>query len=412
MTFTGLAAQLAALASQAADPTTPLGIALDGIFGTAPASHGTNDVGTVLIVGDSIAAGEGAASAAAAFPALIPAALERYGLTGATVVSGVGGNLTSDQLARLPGLLTTYAPSEVLFMATVNDSRADRAVTTAMTVANIRAAAHLSRLAGARFTVVNSAPINPVWFNNPANTLASARKAVDTNAAVAALCTELGVTLIDVYSAFFGTIGLSYDGIHPNDAGHALWADTIAAGYAVRTARPALRTLFADGFARADSTASLGSPWTAWVGTWGIAANRAYSVSAADGDIAVVNAGSPDVAVHATIGGTSLHALGAIARGANASNHYFAGISVGARALTIFKCVGGTYTAIATATGLPVTVPGDVFTFVVDGSHLMCYVNRYPYAAIEDSTFATGNYAGIRNSNAVSDVYDAFKVTA
>lgn len=57
MTFTGLAAQLAALASQAADPTTPLGIALDGIFGTAPASHGTNDVGTVLIVGDSIAAG-------------------------------------------------------------------------------------------------------------------------------------------------------------------------------------------------------------------------------------------------------------------------------------------------------------------------------------------------------------------
>jgi len=323
----------------------------------------------------------------------------------------VGGNQTADQLARLPALLSAYAPAEVLFMATVNDSRADLSIPTAATIANIRAAANLSRLAGARFTVVNSAPINPVWFNNPADTLASARKAVDTNAAVAALCAELGVTFVDVYSAFFGAIGLGFDGVHPNDAGHALWADTIAAGYALRAARPTLRTLFADGFNRADSPTTLGSPWAAWVGTWGVTANRACSVTAADGDIAVVNAGSPNVAVHTTIGGSSLHGFGAIARGADAANHYYAGISVGAHTLTIFKCVGGTYTVLATATGLPATMPGDVFTFVADGTHLMCYVNRYLYAAVEDSTHAAGNYAGLRNSNAVSDVYDTFKLT-
>lgn len=369
--------------------------------------------GAVLVLGDSIAAAYGATSAPTAYPAQIAVALKPLGLNATIVPAGVSGDTTYDMLARLPALLTANNPGVVTIQASINDARLDRSVTSQQTADNVRQMVALVRKRGAEAFVIGAAPIDPVWFNNAASySILSAIKAVTTNSLVKQLCAELGVPYIDIFSEMLGRVGVLADGIHPNNAGHAVWARAVAAAIADRTLRSTKKTLFSDGFDRPNSATTLGAQWTAQSGVWGVTGNAAYAVAPADGQLASADAGFPNVVVRAKqTTDVTARPVSVIARMTDANNHYLADTNPNTEVVTLYKRVAGTYTALATI-GQQVDGLSDELIFVADGTHLMVYLNGSPVVDVTDSTFTAGNLVGVRQSGVNAMRWDAFTVTA
>lgn len=163
---------------------------------------------------------------------------------------------------------------------------------------------------------------------------------------------------------------------------------------------PPPATTIDDSFNRADSATTLGNTdtgqaWTANRGTWGISSNQAYCVTAVDNDLASVDWGSPNMTVSVKMVAQALQRFyGVVARMTDASNYYMAMVAEGA-SVYLFKCVAGSYTVLVGPTS--VSPPANaVLSLQASGTSLVVKINGTTVISTTDSTFTTGNRAGLR----------------
>lgn len=134
---------------------------------------------------------------------------------------------------------------------------------------------------------------------------------------------------------------------------------------------------FSDNFDRANSTTTLGAPWTALKGTWGISNNQAYLVTPdlSNDSFAVVDAGASDGHVQATIGVTPLlfNYPGLVFRVSNASNFWEVAHNTGTGNWELYT-YSGSYTG-PLATGVGTAVQGDVVRVEMSGTNITLKVN-------------------------------------
>jgi hypothetical protein len=176
-----------------------------------------------------------------------------------------------------------------------------------------------------------------------------------------------------------------------------------------------------DTFTRADSstalgTADTGQTWVAGVGTYGISSNKAYPVSAADGDRAVIDCGLTSHKVTATVSGVTAGASGPsvslLARMTDASNGYVLNIQNQTQQAKLFKIVAGAYTQLGSTVTVAL-VDGDTISLSVQGSTLTAYKNGASVVTTTDTTFTSGTKVGLRIGASSSAVrYDDFTVRA
>jgi lysophospholipase L1-like esterase len=380
---------------------------------TIAAAMVSESLGTILVLGDSIAAGVGATVIDKAFPAQLAVVLRAAGLDSTVVGAGVSGNTTDQMLARLPALLTTYTPKVVIIQASINDARLDRTITAEDTASYIRQMVNLARAKGATAYVVGAAPMDPIWFGNAtANSIVSARKAVATNARVKQLCAEIAVEYVDMFAPLLGRVGVLADGLHPNDTGHLVWARTIAAAITEAKYRSSKKTLFADGFDRPNSTTTLATPWST-ADTWGSIDGSAYMPTPVATGTAYVDVGTPDHAIVASQPSTLTAdvPLSVIARRLSVINYYFAETSPTTGKVNLKKIVAGAITTLGT---FDATFDGtaDEILLTVEGAHLMVFLNGSPAIAATDAVIATGNGAGIRQANTEASRWGYVAITA
>ncbi|WHE35136.1 SGNH/GDSL hydrolase family protein [Microbacterium sp. BDGP8] len=399
--------------------------------------------------GDSIARGEGVSDFGAdgstsvqKFTAKLPAAVEAEvtNLSGVTVLaSGTSGQTTGQNRAGLQAWLLANRPREVVLLKSVNDARVDRPETPALTDRYMRQMVTICRMAGVRPIVVTSGPVDPATFNNPAlidySTVMEARA---SNALLRAMGAELGVTVADIEAAFgaadivarpyAGLFDLA-DGLHPNNNGHTGWATVIARAIAglpqgaVGSNPSPYATLVSDAFNRADTTAGLGSADTgqAWTtgADWGVIGNKAYAVTPADNERALIDCGQAVHEAHVTVSNPGGRVTaGVIYGGTDASNYYLASLDVldntrTTGTLSVFKCVAGVYTLLhsSTISGLtpdqPVRISGARRGV---GAHRIS-VNGVGVKALTDSSIVGGTRCGMRQANATPLRFDSFLVT-
>lgn len=103
---------------------------------------------------------------------------------------------------------------------------------------------------------------------------------------------------------------------------------------------------FTDDFNRADSTTTLGAPWTARSGVWGISSNKAYLVTAGSIEPSAVYAaitmpcaaGIQDLSVDLSVSVSTN--MGLVFGWVDSSNFYFLNFQVGTGGGTFRKIVG------------------------------------------------------------------------
>ena len=169
-------------------------------------------------------------------------------------------------------------------------------------------------------------------------------------------------------------------------------------------------TLFSDDFTRADSATTLGAGWTAITGTWGIASNQAYNPSATANAYAVVDAGTADCTVYATMSAIATQS-GIYVRSTDGDN--WIRLIRNSTSLILQKSVAGTLSTVATlATGLTFH-SGDVFRLTMSGQSFSAYLNGQPQGAAQTiNDFETVTTHGIGIAAGVATArWDNFKVT-
>jgi hypothetical protein len=214
------------------------------------------------------------------------------------------------------------------------------------------------------------------------------------------------------------TTGTSYD--VRATASNVIGDTSTASAVATKTAAD-VPMIVSDTFSRADSTTALGTAdtgqtWVAGVGTYGISGNKAYPVSAGDGDRAVIETGvvGQKVTATVTVGATTGTgpSVSLIARATDASNGYLFNLSNNTAQARIFKMVAGAYTVLGGAVTANV-VDGDAESLSVKGATITVLKNGVVILTTTDSTFTTGTKAGFRVGASSGTVrYDDFKVQA
>lgn len=161
---------------------------------------------TIVAFGDSLTFGTGASEEES-----YPAALER--LIGRRVIrSGVPGEVTSEGLARLPGVLDEHQPQLLILGLGGNDLL--RRMDEKATASNLRAMIQLARNRG--IGVVLLAPPRPALLTSVPEYYAQLAK-------------EFKVPLeADVLKAVLTDNGLKSDMIHPSAKGYARVAEALA----------------------------------------------------------------------------------------------------------------------------------------------------------------------------------------
>jgi len=163
------------------------------------------------------------------YPALLQGMLQ--GLDPAWHVSnrGVGGELTRDGLARLPGVLAADRPGYLLIMEGTND--ADRGTDPGTIVGNLDSMIGLAKVNNT-LPIIGTIPPN---FRNDPGAQAIVAQA---NTQIRALAQTRKITLAEIFNgmndrSLFGTpppLGTE-DPLHPNDRGYAvmahIWFDAI-----------------------------------------------------------------------------------------------------------------------------------------------------------------------------------------
>jgi acyl-CoA thioesterase-1 len=400
----------------------------------APASGSPNyaarDVDKVLFLGTSITGGDGTAiPATQGYAPRTEAVVETLlpGMTITPINAGVSGNTSTQMLARLPALLATHKPRLVFIETSINDSRIDLSITPETTRDNTRKMVSMVRLAGATPLVGTSAPIDVGQYNNHSvYSYGSVIKARAANDYTRALCTELGVQLVDLYNAFSGVPYSLADGIHPSYDGHGDWATIVGRAIAgqllvVGNVPPTLTTLASDTFDRANSattmgTDSTGKTWTT-SGVWGISSNKAYWVSGAD--TTLLDVAANDVEASVTVGVVNAwesRIASVVIRAVDGSNYFLADMSLAQNATSgvmhIYRCVAGSFTAILTATisGLPANTDYKL-TFSGRGSLFKVAINDVPVGRITNTQAIAGTKVGIRYPGAGALRFDNFLAT-
>ena len=143
------------------------------------------------------------------------------------------------------------------------------------------------------------------------------------------------------------------------------------------------RRSFTDTFTRTNNGSTLGSPWTAHSGTWGITSNTAYLVSGADNTIqmASVDIGSSDMVVEWTLS-TNQNQNGYNkpvyfpVRVVDQNNCLFlCGISSNTTTLNLYRLTSGVTTLIAGVSSSGWQNTGNVIRVEVVGSTVTVSIN-------------------------------------
>jgi len=174
---------------------------------------GSNDSNVAVCMGDSITALEGGNSTT--YPALLAAS------TGMTVYNeGSGGATSSDGAGKISSVLSSYKPGYVLILYGANDVISGTGEDDC--IANLRS---IITAAKNNKSVPVVATLTPMYgshsiFDGSTKTL---------NVKIRQLASEEGCSVADLESAF-GTDSSYFngDGLHPNDAGLKIIADTFA----------------------------------------------------------------------------------------------------------------------------------------------------------------------------------------
>jgi acyl-CoA thioesterase-1 len=192
-------------------------------------SIGSNTPNTYLAFGDSITAGEGAREGKA-FPKRLETLL-RARLRAARVLDdGVSGLTTDRGMRRLRDSLARARPAFTLILLGTNDwdESEDQGEQAVMTAEHVRTMVRRVRAAGSLPVVLSLIPPN-VGFDArvPPARDAFVRRANELLTAVSKEENVLFVDLEGPYRAEAEQRHLFKDHLHPNDAGHALIAETV-----------------------------------------------------------------------------------------------------------------------------------------------------------------------------------------
>jgi acyl-CoA thioesterase I len=175
-------------------------------------SNGGTGTGVILCLGDSITEGT-SAPAGAPYPTRLAA------LTGRTVINeGRGGQKSFTTAANAPGLMDKHQPSVVCLMIGANDATA--ALSPASVGEHIRSIIKEAKARGIKVVVGTITPTaGGHEFSND--------NAAAISEQIRVVVKQEGVRLVDI-SAEFGTGAglLQDDGLHPNDAGTELIAQS------------------------------------------------------------------------------------------------------------------------------------------------------------------------------------------
>ena len=163
----------------------------------------------VLCIGDSVTAGQGATAYSVFLQQMVGGR--------ATIVNrGVGGEQTKGGLSHIEKDMKTFAPKYVLIMEGENDAL--WGVTTATLSYNITRMVDI-------VMANNGIPILSTITPNYRDTGVGYAIA-NYNSAIAGIAAAKGITLVDTHSRVIGNwANLSYDGLHPNDAGSQVIAE-------------------------------------------------------------------------------------------------------------------------------------------------------------------------------------------
>jgi len=174
---------------------------------------GDNNPKVAVAMGDSITALEGGNTTT--YPDLLAQS------TGMTVINeGTGGATSSDGAGKIGRILSDDKPGYVLILYGAND--VIRSESLDGTIANLR---YIITSAQNNKTVPVIATITPMYYEH--EVFLGGTKGL--NARIRQLAAETGCSLVDLESAFgSNTSYFNDDGLHPNDSGLRVIADSFA----------------------------------------------------------------------------------------------------------------------------------------------------------------------------------------
>lgn len=166
--------------------------------------------------GDSITEGYG--SSTGGYPPKLEALLNSSGQVASVLNYGLGGEFTNHGVARIDGVLAAQPTDYILILEGTNDALGGVSPETVRF--NLNEMINKSRAAGA---------IPLISTLTPDSTPYGAQKHIEDayNPMIHALAADTGTTLVDQYGALAPSWSTwNYDGLHPNDAGYQVMAET------------------------------------------------------------------------------------------------------------------------------------------------------------------------------------------
>lgn len=373
---------------------------------------------TVLALGNSItnywATGSGFTTKFAAF----------VGDTGGTMTlvnAGVGGNTSTQQLARLTALLAgPNIPHQqwVTIVPSVND-RKTGGLTPAATMVNVQKMVALCRWAGAQ-PILMTEPVLDVPRANATDSTFVAASEYDRrtcNDLIRAYAASAHIPLADVDACFLNDTAAAGDGIHPTgtlsggvnglDAIRVIVAESLmGAATRVYGRTNILGTLVGtDDFERADNALVPGGTWTVDAGTWGVTGGKGYVASGASAyNTMYQDAGATDheaIRVGSATALATAYSVTAFTR-RDGTGRYFALLEVAANRTATLKLYRATAANSATQLGSTVTVPGVVgesatLNLASVGTTHTVRVNGMTLIRQTDATYTAGTQVGVHN---------------
>jgi len=142
--------------------------------------------------------------------------------------AGIGGNTTTQMLARIQADVLDYAPDVVILGGFTNDTDPANGVSAATTRSNIKTMVGMVRAAGALPVLRTAPPIN-------AGDAARTQLTLTQNAWLKQYGISQGIEVLDIYQAVADpstgqfAAGISDDGVHPTEIGAKAIADYLLA---------------------------------------------------------------------------------------------------------------------------------------------------------------------------------------
>ena len=182
-----------------------------------PPDFGVNNPHVAVAIGDSITLGTlSQGMAAQPYPAVLQTLLQPAHPGFVVVNRGVGGETTSEGLARLPGVLAATHPGFVLIMEGTNDATFE--MPPDVIVANLRA---MVRLAKANFSI----PILGTIIPNHRDFDPEARAIIaEVNAMLPGVAAQEGVRLVNTFTPLDDPGLFGSDALHPTQQGYQVLA--------------------------------------------------------------------------------------------------------------------------------------------------------------------------------------------